>query len=104
MTESLIDLDKFRNAKTLRWQPFTVFESGKGADGELYTGEGAGLPLDIYSPEEVTCDVTPPLSGGVGIVVYKPVAVADAQAAIRGWCREQIGRDDVVFDPWESSP
>jgi hypothetical protein len=95
-----VDLDKFRNTKTLRWQPHTVFEPGKGADGTLFTGEGAGMPLDIYSPEEMTRDVHPPISGGVGIVEYKPVAVADAQAAIRGWCREQLGRDDVVFEPW----
>jgi hypothetical protein len=38
--------------------------------------------------------------GGVGIVLATPETVEDAQEALRGWCREQLGRDDVVFDAW----
>lgn len=98
MTETLVNLDRFRNAAALRWQPHTVFEPGKGADGTLYTGEGAGMPLDIFSPDELTRDVHPPISGGVGVAT--PQTLEDAQAAVCGWCREQLGRDDVTFDDW----
>lgn len=96
-----VDLGAFRAAADLRWHPFTVFEPGGGVDGDLIADGSTHLPLDVYAPDELTRDVHPPLSGGVGIVVAAPATTGEAEEALRGWCREQLGRDDVVFEPWD---
>lgn len=101
-----MDLSLFRHAPTLRWHPHTVFEPGTGADGTLFADGDERLPLDIYSHAEIGRDIELqriqlPISNGVGIVIADPATVADAHEAVRSWCRDQLGRDDIEFDLWE---
>lgn len=93
-----VDLTTFRNATELYWQQHTVFEAGRGVDGTLVADKRTRLPLDIYSPDEVTSFTRTPLGDGVGVVVATVPTFDDVHEAIRSWCREQLGRDDVGFD------
>ncbi len=103
-----MDTTPFRTAAELRWHPNTIFTPGEGGDGDLIaTRPGADpitLVLDIYTPADMASDkATTPFTGDLGdlgVVVAEPATIEQAQDAIRGWCREQLGRDDVMFDPW----
>lgn len=98
-----VDLAPFRVAKTLRWQAHTVFQPGGGVDGDLVADDGARLPLDVWGPVEAAEQgVVGPFSdeGDLGVVVAAPGSTAEAEGLLRAWCAAQLGRGDVVFDPW----
>jgi hypothetical protein len=103
-----VNLDVFRNAKTLAWKRWTVFEPHGWTDGTLFAYDANGdevakLPLDTYT-EETARGVLPrdewgkPItSNGVGIVWVGPATLDELHAAVRAWCSDQIGRVDVEF-------
>ena len=93
-----VNLDVFRTATTLRWMQQTAFEPGRGDDGYLIADETHTLPLDTYTFAELGPHTDrPPLTDHAGIVVVEPETVEDAHTAIRAWCKDQLGRDDVAF-------
>jgi hypothetical protein len=105
--DSKADLQPFRDAPSLRWHPFTVFEPGRGDDGQLIASTGETLSLDTWTWRELDRQTrTTVLTTGqhslyeprIGINVVVPLNQEAMREAIREWCREFIGRDDVAFD------
>jgi hypothetical protein len=95
-----IDLDPFRNAKTLLWKQHTVFAPHRGDDGTLIADGVHKLPLDTYTTDSLTGGRKkwPPMTDGVGIVVVDAETLDDTREAVRAWCLEHIGRDDIRFE------
>ena len=95
-----IDLDIFRAAKHLEWKRWTVFAPSRGDDGNLIADGVHSMPLDTYTTDSLTgrrADWAPITTDGVGIVIVDPQTLDDVHDAIRQWCRDQIGRDDITF-------
>lgn len=98
-----VDLTAFRDAETLLWKRWTVFEPNRGDDGTLYAydandDEMASLPLDTWTiVEKRAVKMASPFTNGVGIVVVNPDTLDDVHAAVRAWCKARVGRDDVEF-------
>jgi hypothetical protein len=88
-------LDVFRDAKTLMWKQHTVFEPHRGDNGTLIADGVHKLPLDTFSGVRKNW---PPMSQGAGNVMVDPETLDDTREAVRAWCREQIGRDDIRFE------
>lgn len=104
-------LNPFADADTITWHRHTVFAPHRSDDGTLYADgcwadPGAlWMPLDTYLPEIVETWAEfrgeckqPVTKEGVGIVVVDPVTIADVHNAVRQWCIDNLGRDDVLFD------
>jgi len=98
-----MDLQPFREVAVLRWRAFTEFEPGGGVDGQLTADDTKAMPLDIYTPAELPpgAPVPPTIVDGVGISVAMPHTMDDVREAVRAWCREVLGRDDVEFEVHE---
>lgn len=104
----MLDLEPFRTADTIRWVRRTVFAPHSGDDGNLVTGTGESIPLDTWTPksrrrwdpETDTMKIAerPPYDDNSGMVVVDPETLNDVHEAVRAWCRENLGRDDVAFD------
>lgn len=96
------DLTPFRRARSLRWHRLTEFVAGYGDDGTLLTEQGHAMPLDTALPYERTRGPAPRqhtiTDDGVGIAITNPHTLAEAHAAIRGWCHVHLGRDDIHCD------
>jgi len=103
-----VNLDVFRNAKTLLWKRWSVFEPNRGDDGTLYALNAVGsvidhMPLDSYTEAEAHGIIpreeqrSPITSNGVGIVWVEPATLDELHTAVRAWCKDQFGRDDVEF-------
>jgi hypothetical protein len=102
------ELSALRTAARLCWRPYTAFVPHSGADGDLIGEDAVGnetarLPLDIFSPDELTADTPVSVADGVGLVVAAPATVTEAYAAIQTWCREQLQRTDVAFTGWDQA-
>lgn len=111
------DLGKFRDARVLRWNRWTVFSPGHGIDGTLYADDDPdGLPLDTYIPAVLpnlawTRTWVPrliTLPTGVRVlpdgwsetvigVVADPADLGGLHETLRAWCRDVLGRDDIQF-------
>jgi hypothetical protein len=99
-----IDLDPFRTAVRLEWKLQTVFVPHRLADGMLRAYDTLGytianFPLNVDTPDLYAEDGSPdpPITASTGIVVVDPETLGDVHAAVRAWCKEQFGRDDVEF-------
>lgn len=103
----MLDLEPFRNAKTIRWVRHTEFAPHAGDDGNLVTDAGHSIPLDTWTPEsrrryDAGKDIfenveRPPFDDKSGMVVVDPETLDDVHGAVDAWCRDNLGRSDVVF-------
>lgn len=91
-------LDVLRGAETLVWVQATVFRPGYGDDGNL-VGDDVSIALDTFlrDHDHDTNEWNPKYEQGIA-VMDPPKSLADTQGAVRAWCREFLGRDDVQFD------
>ncbi|QYN17507.1 hypothetical protein [Amycolatopsis sp. DSM 110486] len=97
-----LDLTPFKTVDRITWTRHTVFEPHRGDDGNLraYNGDGqiASIPLDTWTPDSPAVSRGyQPMTDNVGIVVVDPTTLDDVHNAIRDWCRDQLGRNDVTF-------
>lgn len=108
----MTDLEKFRAAKSLRWNRWTVFEPGRGDDGTLYADDDPdGLPVDTWPAADADAlHLGQPvaLPGGIRVIqsdgpgpvvaiLAAPSDISELHNTIRSWTRYQLGRDDVLF-------
>lgn len=97
-----MSLDPFIHADSLHWRRLTVFEPGRYDDGNLIaTTDGAWvrMPLDTVQPTPSVDSHTYNTHYGQGLALAPPPeTLEDVHEAIRSWCREFLGRDDVRFE------
>jgi hypothetical protein len=107
-----ITLELLRRAPHLRWKSYTVFEAGKGVDGNLYASDhhvsaadlgdiSPRFPLDVWTETERVGfpELTLPYTNGVGVVFDEPQTWTDIEAAVIRWCSVVLGRKDVTVEP-----
>lgn len=107
------DLEPYRRAERLEWHPWTVFNGDEtGGDGNMdgdlrAINQGeivANVPLDIFTPESADANATGSApwkateKGFLGILIANPRTRDEVREEIRGWCRREVGRDDVAVN------
>lgn len=101
----MTDLGKLRDSRTLRWNRWTVFRPGQGTDGTLYSDDGPGLSLDVWTAAETAAELArrsrqanPDTGEHESVaIVADPRNLDELHEAVRTWCRDTLGRDDVEF-------
>jgi hypothetical protein len=95
-SSEVVDLRPFRTAEKLVWRRHTVWAPHRGDDGNLVAGD-VSMPLDTWLPGRFTADSI--TENGVGIAIADPESLEGTHDAIRRWCRQFLGRDNVEFEP-----
>lgn len=90
-------LTAFRNASKLRWEQYTEFTPGKSVDGAVVADDTKAIPLEVWSERDTDVEVgSSTVLGSVGMVVSPARTLSEVHDAVRIWCRNQLGRNDVV--------